>query len=216
MCSCALKNVPHPTYPRTRPSRPRPSRRRNERIGSIIDLEDFLNPSNHSSVLHADTANQHILVIKQVLRSLRRTHASFKFTVGEADDWIAYLAKHQPDVAFVLALDSDFYLVDGIRYVPLDSLSFFIGSSEWIHGGLDLAPLFLGSDAVCVTAKVVAELLQIPTPMLSMFSSLAGDDFSSSLLETYKVYQALRIHEFPIGKAQTIHTNAKRYTYISS
>ena len=119
------------------------------------------------------------LSTKQAVRTLRKLGVPLLTCEQEADAELASIVAATPGGFAVTGRDSDFFLMRGMRYVPLDSLTVEgEGAATVVRGKV-------------FTAGSVAAALGLPESRLFELAWLVGNDNSSTLLDDYKVADAL-------------------------
>ena len=115
------------------------------------------------------------LSTKQAVRTLRKLGVPLLTCEQEADAELASIVAATPGGFAVTGRDSDFFLMRGMRYVPLDSLTVEgEGAATVVRGKV-------------FTAGSVAAALGLPESRLFELAWLVGNDNSSTLLDDYKV-----------------------------
>ena len=166
-------------------------RQRCEAIGAAMELL-------HGGVeLHADgAADKHRidwqmpqLCTKQAVCSLRKLGVQLVTCEREADALLASILEKTPGAYAIAGQDSDFFLMSGVRYLPLEFLSIEDAKGETVVTGK------------VFTAETVAAALGLPASRLFELAWLVGNDHSSDLLDEQGVPAALGI--------PTVRTKAK-------
>lgn len=119
------------------------------------------------------------LSTKQAVKTLRKMGVEMITCEREADALLADIFSKTPGAYAVAGQDSDFFLIEGIRYVPLESLSVEGEGEETVVTG----KMF--------TAESVAGALQLPVSRLFELAWLVGNDHSADLLDKSGVAAAL-------------------------
>ena len=155
-----------------------------ETVGAAMEL---LHGGVQLHELHADGAagrrriewQMPQLCTKQAACSLRKLGVRLVTCEQEADALLAAILAETPGAYAVAGQDSDFFLMNGVRYMPLE----FLGIED--AGG---EPVVTGK---VFTAETVAAALGLPPARLFELAWLVGNDHSADLLDQHSVPAAL-------------------------
>ena len=159
-------------------------RRFHQRCATIGGAMELLHSGTQ---LHVEGAQHKIdwqmpqLCTTQAVRTLRKQGVQMITCQQEADALLVCILNNTPGGYAVAGQDSDFFLMRGLRYLPLEFLSVKgEGGAVQVTGKM-------------FTAETVAAALQLPVGRLFELAWLVGNDHSSNLLDEYNMAAELNI-----------------------
>ena len=157
-------------------------RQRCDSIGRIMQTLHTVNKSNVNSAAHIKSVGADWqlppLSSGQAMRTLRKLGVRVITCEEEADVEIVQCLARTPGAYAIIGNDSDFFLMRGVRFIPLQYLTFS-------HDGRLLARVF--------TPESVASALGLPESRLHELAAICGNDITSEFIDRHTVASVLGI-----------------------